>query len=202
MLKLAIRARSGSVQRRAGLVLAPLGHWVLDHITRDVEGARRLLALVETPGITVQYGDPRSEETGVWLNDYDWSPAITLDEARAIFEHVQAAESDDDLDDDEVAELIDGFVTAANATNTHLPTAEPTLERDACEMTPQAKTPEKPADQGKAAEEVTPPPPPVVNDTSSSTPAPEVQAPVAVEESAATAKPETKPAPKAPKPKA
>lgn len=113
----------------------------------------------------------------------------------------QAANPDDDraLEAD-VDTQADGTFTV----NTQLPTAEPTLERDASEIDPRAKTTQDASDLGKAVEGLTPPPPPVVPNIPPLTPTVAEHEPATppVQEAAVVAEVETKPVAKAtPKPK-
>ncbi|CAL4866726.1 hypothetical protein MMA231_00970 [Asticcacaulis sp. MM231] len=205
MLTITLRVKSTGAARRGGVSLLPLGQWHQTHVTRDLEGAQTLLSFLSDAKVTVEVGEPKAEETTNWLENFTWHEAPSIEDVRAMIEHFQAeAAEKDEISDEEAAELLKGFAERAN---TQLPSVEPTLERDASEIDPQAKTTSNASDLGEAAEELTPPPPPVVSDIPPSTPTTVLNgdpepATVTVQEAAVPAKTETKPNAKAtPKPR-
>jgi hypothetical protein len=71
-----IRARSTGPQRRAGLILTPIGSWI-EHTLDDgdqIVTAQTLKALIADPAITVELGEAKPDGDG-----YNWHPAPPLE---------------------------------------------------------------------------------------------------------------------------
>jgi len=111
-----IRTKTGGPLRRAGLALGVVGQWVEHEIECTVDGFKKLLMLAEDPAITVDGKD----DDGTWhaLPDADTLKAAIASLTPANDGTPPAAEA------------------VANAVNTILPTARPTLEREETQDNP------------------------------------------------------------------
>jgi len=80
-----IRAKSTGALRRAGLLLAPLGQWVLHELQLGaVEGLNTLLRLIEDPKVSVELGEPIE-------GGHKWHPAPSAEDIKAAIERTALA---------------------------------------------------------------------------------------------------------------
>ncbi len=141
--KLTIRARSTGPARRGGISLLPLGAWVTHELTKTVADARALLVLVEDAKVEVQLGRPKDTGEGEGPA-FDWMPAPTAEQLRPMIAELEADEAEaakiaaaaEPEPEPEPVKAFD-FTPTGGA----LPTAEPTLEREA-ETDPKASVEE------------------------------------------------------------